>query len=199
MSDHVTEWLNLYIDGELYGSRLHDVQAHLAECDACLAEWDSLEALSTRLQEVPAPEFSSPERFAAQVSLRLPHRKRTLSRTKILEVGWWMIPVGLVLIWIVINTSFFVYDLASAANNIGLLPDIPRWMSLGPSNAADWTSALGQIGILRGDSLVLARFTETLTRMSLPQITLQASIAFLYLSWIAIWWTRQQRGHTYAG
>jgi len=29
--------------------------------------------------------------------------------------------------------------------------------------------------------------------MSLPQISLQISIALLYLSWIAIWWTRHQR------
>jgi uncharacterized membrane protein len=197
MSNHVTEWLNAYIDGELHGSRLHDVQAHLAECDACLAELDSLENLSKILHNVPMPEFTSPERFAAQVNLRLPHKKRTISRNKVLEIGWWMIPVGLVAIWFFINTAFYVYDLVLAANNLGLLPDVPSWMSFISSNTAEWTSVLGQIGVLRGDSLVLARFTETLTRMSLPQITLQVSIAFLYLSWIAIWWTHQQRRNPY--
>ena len=194
MSDHITEWLNAYIDGELHGSRLHSVQAHLAECDACLAELDSLENLSHLLHKVPVPEFIPPERFAAQVNLRLPHQQRIIPKTRILEVGWWMIPVGLLLIWTFINTSFFVNDVVSAANNFGLLPDIPGWMSFGFSNVADWASALGRIGILRGDTLVLAKSTETLTR----QITLQVSIALLYLSWIVIWWTRQH-GHSYKG
>ena len=34
--------------------------------------------------------------------------------------------------------------------------------------------------------------TETFTRTSLPQISLQVSIALLYLSWIAIWWARRR-------
>ena len=41
MSNHVTEWLNAYLDGELADSRFYQVQSHLAECDACLAELDS--------------------------------------------------------------------------------------------------------------------------------------------------------------
>ena len=30
MSKHVSEWLNAYHDGELHGSQLHQVEAHLA-------------------------------------------------------------------------------------------------------------------------------------------------------------------------
>ena len=190
MSNHVTEWLNAYLDGELADSRFYQVQSHLAECDACLAELDSLENLSDLLQTVPMPEFTSPERFATQVNLRLPHKKTTVANNKILEVGWWMIPVGLLAIWFLLNTSIFVYDVLLAANNVGLLPNAPSWMSFVTSNAADWSFALGRIGLLRGDSLTLATFTETLTRISIPQITLQGSIAILYLSWIAIWWAR---------
>ena len=80
MSKHVTEWLNAYLDGELNGSQLQQVEAHLAECEACQAELESLERLSSLLHEVPAPEFTSPERFAAQVNLRLPHRRTVNSR-----------------------------------------------------------------------------------------------------------------------
>ena len=190
MSNHVTEWLNAYLDGELQGSRFHQVQAHLAECDACLAELDLLENLSDLLHEVPAPEFMPAERFAAQVSLLLPHKKVTPSRNKILEIGWWMIPVGLLAVSVFLSAAFFIFDFLSAANNFGILPEVPGWMSFVTTNAADWSSVLGQIGILRGDSLMLATSTETFTRTALPQITLQGSVALLYLSWIAIWWAR---------
>ena len=193
MSKHVSEWLNAYHDGELRGSQLHPVKAHLAECDVCRAELESLESLSSLLHEVPAPEFTSPQRFAAQVNLRLPQKQTNIPSKRILEVGWWMIPVGLLAAWIFIITSFFISDMLSAANYLGLLSGISEWMVFGPASDIYWSATLGQFGLLSGNSLNWAESTEAFTRMSLPQISLQVSIALLYLSWIAIWWTRHTR------
>jgi hypothetical protein len=193
MSKHVTEWLNVYLDGELHGSRLHQVEAHLAECQSCQAELTSLERVSSLLQEVPSPEFISSEKFAAQVNLRLSRQQGTTSEKKIFEVGWWMIPVGLLASWIFINTSFLVNDILSAANNLGLLTNVSGWLIFGSSNEAYWSSTLGQFGVLSGNALEFVASTEIFTRTSLPQIILQVSIALLYLSWIAIWWARHTR------
>ena len=193
MSNHVTEWLNAYLDGELRGIRLHQVEEHLGECKFCQKELDSLEGLSGLLQEIPTPEFSSPERFAARVSLRLPHEQKTIYRKKLLEVGWWMVPVGLLATWVFLSTSFFMSDILSTANNLGLLTGISDWLSFGSSDQAYWSSTLGQFGILSGNTLDVFASTEIFTRISLPQIILQVSIALLYLSWIAIWWARHRR------
>ena len=46
MSNHVTEWLNSHLDCESKGRRLHQVEEHLAECETCQAELDSLQGLS---------------------------------------------------------------------------------------------------------------------------------------------------------
>lgn len=192
MSKHITEWLHAYLDGELPGIRLQQVEAHLAECEVCLAELESLERLSGLLQEVPAPEFTSLERFAAQVSLRLPHKQKTIYRKKLLEVGWWMIPVGLLAAWVFLSTSFLMSDILSTANNFGLLTGISDSLSFGSSNQAYWSSTLGQFGVLSGNSFDLVASVEAFTRSSLPQITLHVSIALLYLSWIAIWWARRR-------
>jgi predicted anti-sigma-YlaC factor YlaD len=193
MAKHVTEWLNAYLDSELRAGQLQRVEAHLAECQVCAAELESLLRLSGLLHEVPVPEFTPPERFAAQINLRLPHRQKSISTNKIFEIGWWMIPVGLLATWIFLNTSFLVNDILSVANNFGLLTSIPTWLTLGPSNAADWSSILGRFGILSGNSLDWATSTEAFTRTNLPQITLQVSIALLYLSWMAIWWARYRQ------
>lgn len=192
MSKHITEWLNAYLDGELHGNRLHQVEAHLAECEVCQAELESLERVSSLLQEVPAPGFTSPERFATQVNLRLPHQKGTSTRKEILEIGWWMIPVGLLAAWVFVGTSFVVSDVLSVASNLGLMSNVSSWM-IGALNIADWSATLGQFGILSGNSLSWAEATETFTRTSLPLMSLQVSIALLYLSWIAIWWARRTR------
>jgi hypothetical protein len=197
MSKHVSEWLNAYHDGELRGSRLHTLEAHLAECDQCCAELESLESLSDVLHEVPVPEFTSTERFAAQVNLRLPHdHQPSISRKQILEIGWWMMPVGLLAAWVFLATSTVLTDVLSAANQFGLLNSISNWMTSGAGNDIYLSATLGQAGLLSGFSLNWAEATETITRTSFTQLGLQISIALLYLSWIAVWWVRQvRRGH----
>jgi predicted anti-sigma-YlaC factor YlaD len=196
MSKHVTEWLNAYLDGELNSSRLPHVEAHLAECQVCQAELESLERVSGLLHEVPTPEFTSPERFAAQVNLRLPHRPVAATRRRLLEVGWWMAPVGLLMIWVFISTTILISDMVSAANNFGLLDSPTALLVSDTPDTAYWTFTLRQFGLLEGTNLLWAETGESFTRTVVPQIVWQVSIALLYLTWIAIWWARCTRqGH----
>ena len=193
MSKHVSEWLNAYHDGELRGSRLHIVETHLAECDLCQTELASLEELSSLLDEVSTPSFTSPERFAAQVSLRLPHGQTSISGKQVIEAGWWMIPVGILGAWVFFSTATVLSEILYQANRLGLLGSISGWLAFGPSSEISLSATLGQMGLLSGNSLNWAETTEIFTRMSLPQIGLQISIALLYLSWIAIWWAHHTR------
>ena len=193
MSKHVTESLNAYLDGELKGSQLQQVEAHLVACYACRDELEALARLSSLLHEVPAPEFTPPERFAAQVNLRLPHQRASASKNKALEIGWWMIPVGLLGSWIFIGTSSMVSEILSVANNLGLLVGVSDWLVFGSTSQSYWSATLGQFGVLSGNSLDLAISTEALTRSSLPQMMLLISTAILYLAWMAIWWARRWR------
>ena len=192
MSNHVSEWLNAYYDGELKGARLHQVEEHLAACEVCQAELESLQSLSALLQEAPAAEFISNERFVSQVNLRLPQRRVSATRQKLFEVGWWMAPVGLLMIWIFISTTIFVSDMVSAADNFGLLDDAAPLL-VSDSSAGMWISTLEQFGLLEGEGLQWAERIESYTRNVLPQFIWQVSVALLYLTWIAIWWARQSR------
>lgn len=194
MSKHVSEWLNAYYDGELHGRQLKLVEEHLAECESCQAELESLQGLSDLLHEVQTPELVSPERFVSQVNLRLPHEQRTVvSQKRVMEFGWWMIPVGLLATWAFVSTTFLVSDILSAASGLGLLSGMSAWLASGPSNDVYLSTTVGQMGVLNGSGLNWAETVETFTRMSLPQISLEISIALLYLSWMAIWWTRHTR------
>jgi len=193
MSNHVIEWLNAYVDGELKGMRLRQVEEHLAECEACQAELDSLQGLSSLLQEVPEAEFTPSEKFVSQVNLRLPQKQIKSTRSKVVEVGWWLIPIGLLTAWIFFSTAVLVSDMVTAANTFGLLDNAGALLTSDTSDTAVWTSTLGQFGVLQGDSLQWAERTESYARYVLPQFVWQVSIALLYLTWIAIWWARQRR------
>ena len=193
MSDHITNWLGAYLDGELKGRRLYQVETHLAECQLCRAELESLQGLSGLLHEVPAPEFTPNERFVAQVNLRLPHRPVVDTRRRLLEVGWWMVPVGLLAVWVFINTAALLGDAVSVAKNFGILDSATASFISAPSDTANVTSTLGQFGMLQGNSLQWVETTENFTRNLLLQIILQVSVALLYLTWILVWWARQTR------
>ncbi len=193
MSEHMTDWLGAYMDGELKGIRLYQVESHLGECPYCRAELESLTGLSALLHAAPSPEFTSPERFASQVGLHLPRELPKASKRNVLEIGWWMIPVFLLLLWTLTNTSVLVDAALTTANSAGLLNDVPAWLVEGPREAT-WSMSLGRFGLITGQGLEWAVLAESFTKNELPQIVWQASIAMLYLSWIAIWWTRQQSG-----
>lgn len=196
MSRHVSEWLSAYLDGELQGSRLQEVEAHLGGCGPCRLELESLESLSRLLDEVPAPEFTSAERFAVQVSLRLPHKRTATPVKSIFELGWWMVPVGLLAAWVFVSTSSLVSGILSVASGLGVLSGISDWLTFGPSSDIYLSATLAQSGLISDSGLGWAQSIETLTRMSLPLLGLQVSIALLYLGWIAVWWVRHTRqGH----
>ncbi|MCK7527068.1 MAG: hypothetical protein MZV64_60400 [Ignavibacteriales bacterium] len=58
-----------------------------------------------------------------QVNLLLPQKRTAAPRRQLLEVGWWMIPVGLLMTWIFVSTAVLVGDVFSAADSFGLLDD----------------------------------------------------------------------------
>lgn len=192
MSDHVLELLNAYIDGELRGGQLRKVEAHLDECQSCLEEYYSLQALSATLLAAPVPDFPTPERFAAEVALRLPRNPVKPMRSRALEIGWWLAPVGLIVTWIFVSTTILVSNVVTAAGDFGLLDSASAWLVAG-SSGANYSAFLGQFGLLTGNSLEWAEMTEAFTRTNVSQIFWQVSIALLYLSWLAIWWARHTR------
>src|SRR5688572_19400465 len=149
MSEHMTDWLGAYLDGELKGTRLHQMQSHVNECSQCRAELDSLKGLSAPLHAAPSPEFTSPERFASQVGLHLPRELPKASKRSVLKIGWWMIPVFLLLLWTLTNTSALVEAALTTANSAGLLSDVPAWLVEGPREAT-WSMTLGRFGLIQG-------------------------------------------------
>jgi anti-sigma factor RsiW len=77
MNPHVIELLGAYHDGELTTDRRHQVEDHLQGCPACRAELEALAELSSFLDADAVPDQTPPERFAAQVQLRLPRAPRS--------------------------------------------------------------------------------------------------------------------------
>jgi anti-sigma factor RsiW len=171
MDEHVHAWLEAYLDGELKGQHLQQVEDHLVYCQECRMEMEKLRALSALLKESPAPGIlTSPERFVAQVGLRLPRQQKGASNHTTLRIGWQMVPLTLFAAWAFVQVLFTIIGLMVLGLNLGL-GNLIGQMALG---TLDRNALLvWSIGLNFGFSVV---------------------IGLLYVSWLASWWAGLQHG-----
>jgi len=196
MTEHVKQWLNAYLDGELRGESLNQVEHHLDECVECSAELDELRGLSALLQETPpAGEFISTERFVSNLTLTLPRQPGHSQPRKIFEIGWWLTPVGILGTWLFLQVTFLLSRLVLTASNAGLLGNTFASFKGNPPQA-QWLEILAR---LLGDQPGFYQMTiSALNKADLfvqniqGAFIWQALLAIIYLVWLASWWFRQQ-------
>jgi predicted anti-sigma-YlaC factor YlaD len=196
MIEHVTSWLGPYHDGELQGRRLRQVEEHLEQCAACRTELEQLRKLSALLQESPvAVTSTSPDRFAAQVGLRMVRRQEKPTWQKVLETGWRLTPAGLVGAWAFVQTVFIVAGIALIALQVGagidvLGLEVPRgetWLSAGLS------LVLGLMGAELGDTArTILHLLGTLGWVIMLYLIALVVIGMLYWSWLVSLWARRR-------
>ena len=183
----------------LSGKRLIRVQAHLAECETCQAELEGLRKLSALLQETSSVvEFTPTERFAAQVALRLPHRKLHPSGHEYQRKAWWLVPVGLFAAWVFLQVTLGLSTLLTAAGQTGLLDDTTAWLQAGQQHSI-WIMTATNLfaGNLNATSRQLLQFlgeADVLGEILFVQVEWQIGIAVLYWGWLIFWWLRQRHG-----
>ena len=197
MAKHITEWLNAYLDGELNKARTSQVEDHLAECAECSAELDELRRLSALLRE-PAPtgEFISTERFVSNLTLNLPRQPEQPQTRKALEIGWWLIPVGILGAWAFLQVTFSLSSLVLTASDAGLLGNTFTWFQ-GNSPQTGWFATLtnmfgSQLGFTSQMVFSTLNNTDLFIHNLIGPFLWQALLAVVYLGWLASWWFRQQ-------
>ena len=199
MTEHVTAWLGAYHDGQLRGRRLRQVEAHLAQCVTCRADLVRLRALAALLQESPAAGgLTPPERFVAQVGLRLPRRPERPAWQRVLETAWQLVPLGLLGAWAFVQAVFVVAGVVLVALRMGLGGDVTAGL-LPASQPGLW---LTEVFSLSGAGLNdVGRMMLQLLSNGGPlgwgvtlNLVLLVVIGLLYWGWLASWWARRQHG-----
>ncbi len=197
MTEHITAWLAAYHDGELRGLRLRQVETHLAHCETCRTELKALQALTALLQESPVAEvITSPDRFVAQVGLRLPRRPVQPAWQRTLEAGWRLAPVGLLGAWAFGQTVFFVAGIVTGALRMGLGGYVVAGL-LPAAQQGLWLSeifSLSNVGLNDTGRIILQMLSNggPLGWGITLHLALSAVIGLLYCSWLASWWARRQ-------
>jgi predicted anti-sigma-YlaC factor YlaD len=192
MNGHVTPWLAAYHDGELKGRRLRQVEEHLVECTACRAELNELQCLSTLLHESPAAEgLLPPERFVAQVGLRLERRPTKPIWQRTLETGWRLAPAGLIGAWAFVQAVFIVAGLTLIVLQVSGIDVLGLQQA---TRSETWLAAgLNYLGAELGNTTLSVLKTLNVLALGLAfYLTATIAIAMLYWSWLASLWTRRR-------
>jgi hypothetical protein len=197
MTEHVMAWLGAYHDGELQGRQLRQVEAHLADCGPCRAELEGLQALATLLQESPAAgDLTPPDRFVAQVGLRLPRRPKRPAWQRALYTGWRLTPLGLLGAWAFVQATLAVAGVVLVALRLGLGGDLVAGL-LPASPGGLWLaeifdlSGAGLNGVAQG-ALRLLQGGGPLGWGVVLNLGSLGVIGLLYWSWLASWWARRR-------
>jgi hypothetical protein len=195
MHEEMRTLLNAYLDGELHGRGLTEMENHLATCETCQNELRELGFVSECLQADPAPEFIPSERFVAQLTLSLPRRSPLPHPPKTGILPWWLIPAGLLGAWFFVQTVFTLTNIVTAADISGLLGHTlnflgswqgsgqeTMWFSTAASLFGGHVTAQPAFSLLNDVSIFGGDF--------LSGFIWQALIVLLYWAWLFIWWLR---------
>lgn len=195
MTEHASEWLNAYLDGELGGLRQRQVEQHLERCAACRAELEALRGLSALLRETPpAAEFTPTGRFVTNLMLSLPRHPDASQPRKAASLGWWLAPAGLLGAWFFLRTVLTLTGVFTAADATGLLGQANAWFTGGQPQAA-WFVAItslfgGQMSTAQQSTLSLFNQVSVFGGDLFSGFLWQAAIVLLYWVWLAAWWFR---------
>jgi anti-sigma factor RsiW len=171
MTSHVLKWLAAYHDGELTPNRQRRVEEHLQDCSTCRAELEAIEGLSSLLKADPAPQLTPPQRFAAQVQLRLPRTSPQIPNRSMDQLPRWLwgAPAALIIVWAFLQSALLVTSFILTF---------------------DW--ALGQRVLLFSGWIVSESLLETIGNLLLLNGILLVVTAILWGTWMAFWWTWKQ-------
>jgi hypothetical protein len=187
--------LNGYLDGELHGARLLEMEHHLATCESCRKELMELRQISELLQADSSPEFVPVERFVSNLALRLPRRILHVRPQEHGFLAWWLVPAGLLGAWFFVQAVFVLNDTLTAMNLAGMLGQAANWLG-GGQQMAWFTAVMGLFGSQLGGSqstLSLLNQVNVLGVDWLKGFLWQTLIVSTYCGWLVFWLSRRSQ------
>ena len=194
MPEHIHQYLGAYMDGELHGTALQRVQAHLAQCQQCQSALDEMMGLSALLRDTPPQvAFTPSARFAANLNLNLPRQPQ--AEPTLVPLNWF-IPLGILVTWLFLQITFGISDVLVFFSSLGLLGD--GWTVTGSAPQTTWFTLFNWLigdkiplqGYLFVENLNTAQvFIQFLVSPALWQVLLTLA----YVAWLPLWWKQQNR------
>ena len=191
MHNQLFPLLNAYLDGELRGPRLRDMERHLADCAICQQELDDLRRVSDLVRAAPTPAFTPADRFASNLTLILPRRPQRNQPSSAPSAAWWLVPAGLLGLWVFLQTVSALTNFVYAAEASGMLAQVAPGLSVGQTQTA-WFAATSnlfgvQMSASQQSTLFLMNQVNVFGVNFLQSLFWQAGLVALCIIWFLSW------------
>lgn len=193
MSEHVLNILDAYYDGELSPNQMKKVERHLAQCSACQEAYDDIASTSAWLHNMPDPKMTPAEKMAADIALLLPREQEKPRSQSNTSAIWWIVPILLFSIWVLVGSTHLVSNLLLTANDFGLITIDPTLFTGQSINELLFSTFIENLNHLLPKDLSWLIDIQVFLRENIIRSVINISIAMLYMSWIAIWQANQNR------
>jgi predicted anti-sigma-YlaC factor YlaD len=139
-------WMSLKLDGLLTQDQERALQAHLATCAACRAEWETLQLVSCLLKTQPM--IPAPTGFVARMERRLAAARAAKRRS---VIGAAALAMGALLLATLSLSSLagFIFQIWPLLSQPSLLDNLTGWLT----RLVDVCLAIGRAIVLLIDSL----------------------------------------------
>jgi hypothetical protein len=188
MCDVKRPLLNAYLDGELQGSHLEQLEAHLKDCGTCRDELERLRLVSRLLQAAPAPQVTPPARFASQLTLLLPRRDPKNEERRGPTLIWWLAPVILLGAWYFTQAAIVMNGAVNLFAQSGMLQEAVPWLSVTPQHSLWFNSTMEVLGDQISDpgktTLTIIDLGNLFRTDMAIQLFWQIAVAVLYWAWL---------------
>jgi anti-sigma factor RsiW len=191
MHNQLFPLLNAYLDGELRGTRLREMERHLTICALCQRELDDLRRVSDLVRAAPQPAFTPADRFAANLTLILPRRPQRSQLSSAPSPAWWLVPAGLLGLWFFLQTVSALTNFVYAAEASGMLGQVAPSLSVGETQTAWFAAASNlfsvQMSASQQSTLSLLNQVNIFGTGFLQGMFWQAGLVALCLIWALAW------------
>ncbi|PKN87578.1 MAG: hypothetical protein CVU46_03860 [Chloroflexi bacterium HGW-Chloroflexi-8] len=186
MSEHLHQWMDAYLDGELSGIQKIEFELHLKECETCQENWKQQLALKQALTSLqPISGLKSPEVFLAEINMEIGTQKPEINFS-FQKSLWYLIPTVLIFLFGALQIFGWVtglINLIPGANRF-LLESLPFINNVTVTNP--WLNTTIQAQLLWSG-------IDWITDWGfLTQIFFLFSLSVLYCVWIVLWINNHQ-------
>lgn len=197
MSEHPSQWLEAYLDGELPAHNCEQIAAHLSGCPTCASELKSLRRLSSLLNEVPAFQLERPALvLPVERQARISPAPHTAPRQPAARNAWLAFPLVLVTVWAAIQVLATFAGLLRFDQTWTLSQLAPAWSGV-LQQALSFLLLPAPITWLRSmfDLLPVVINWQVLA----VQLVSSVACAVLLFGWLAGWFTIIRRSQPVRG
>lgn len=189
MCDAKRPLLNAYLDGELHGSHLEQLEVHFKDCASCRDELERLRRVSRLLQAAPAPQVTPPARFASQLTLQLPRRDLKNEKHRGPTLIWWLAPVILLGAWYLTQAAIVMDGAVNLFAQSGMLQQAVPGLAVSPDHSLWFNSTMEVFGNQLSEpgrtTLALIDLGDLFRADMAIQLFWQIAVAVLYWAWLA--------------